>query len=169
MPFPENSGTFSEEGVIIKLLLDEFKEKVTMESIAKQSHRVGLWSPVAGILVVALASVSLLLGGLAQAQTSSHFSYPENGTGSITTLSASDPERVGTTVWDLLTDGLSVSKTSTATAMTTLGRPTSSIMELSRSPTPACSASSSSPNFEDPGDEAASADPGSGSTSADGR
>ena len=79
-----------------------------MESIAKQSHRVGLWSAVAGILVVALASVSLVLGGLAQAQTSSHFSYPENGKESVTTLSASDPERVGTTVWDFLTDAADI-------------------------------------------------------------
>ena len=30
--------------------------------------------------------------------------YRENGKGSVTTLSASDPERVGTTVWDLLTE-----------------------------------------------------------------
>ena len=40
----------------------------------------------------------------ASAQTSSHFSYPENGKESVTTLSASDPEGVGTTVWDLLTE-----------------------------------------------------------------
>ena len=30
--------------------------------------------------------------------------YRENGKGSVTTLSASDPERVGTTVWDFLTE-----------------------------------------------------------------
>ncbi len=39
-----------------------------MESGVKQSHRVSMWSAVVGILVLLLASASLVLGGLVQAQ-----------------------------------------------------------------------------------------------------
>ena len=77
-----------------------------MESRVKQSHRVSLWSAVAGVLVLVLASASLVLGGLAQAQEPSQDSvmYAENGTGPVLTLSASDPEGVGPIVWSILQD-----------------------------------------------------------------
>ena len=75
-----------------------------MESRVKQSHRVSFWSAVAGVLVLVLASASLVLGGLAQAQEPSQDSvmYAENGTGPVLTLSASDPEGVGPIVWSIL-------------------------------------------------------------------
>ena len=139
-----------------------------MESIAKQSHRVGLWSAVAGILVVALASVSLVLGGLAQAQTSSHFSYPENGKESVTTLSASDPEGVGTTVWDLLTE---VTEADDIQDIDGNGDddvgPADVIDNADFKITDAGVLSfGSPPNFEAPTDRQADADPDAGSTAA---
>ena len=49
-----------------------------------------------GVLLAAQSAVS--------AQTVSHITYPEDSKDAVATLTASDPERVGTTVWDLLTD-----------------------------------------------------------------
>ena len=62
-----------------------------MESRAKKQYRVSLWSVVVGVLVLALASASLVLGGLAQAQEGA-IEYPENGEGAVATFTAGDPE-----------------------------------------------------------------------------
>ena len=57
------------------------------------------------MLFVALAVGFLLLfpGGFAQAQDASNIPYQENGTGPVTTLTATDPEG-GTIYWSLLDD-----------------------------------------------------------------
>ena len=59
------------------------------------------------MLFVALAVGFLLLfpGGFAQAQEASNIPYQENGTGPVTTLTATDPEG-GTIYWSLLEETL---------------------------------------------------------------
>ena len=54
------------------------------------------------VFVLALSLLFLLPGGLAQAQTAEQFfTYPENGTGSVATFTASDPEGAMPIVWSL--------------------------------------------------------------------
>ena len=59
------------------------------------------------VLFVALAVGFLLLfpGGFAQAQDASNIPYQENGTGPVTTFTATDPEG-GTIYWSLVPDDL---------------------------------------------------------------
>ena len=84
-----------------------------MVSITAQPYRVSLWGVIVGVLVLALASVSLVLGGLAQAQEESE--YPEDRTGPVATFTATDPEdkditwtltEVGATEDFKITDGV---------------------------------------------------------------
>ena len=62
-----------------------------MVSITAKPYHVSLWGVVVGVLVLALASASLVLGGLAQAQDEA-IEYAENGTGAVATYTATDPE-----------------------------------------------------------------------------
>ena len=73
-----------------------------MVSITAQPYRVSLWGVIVGVLVLALASASLVLGGLAQAQDDGPIEYPENGTDAVATFTATDPELAGAIAWSLL-------------------------------------------------------------------
>ena len=68
-----------------------------MKSIATQPHRVSLWGVVVGVLILTLASASLVLGGLAHAQNDGPIKFPENGEGTVATFTAVDPEGDGIT------------------------------------------------------------------------
>ena len=72
-----------------------------MKSIATQPYRVSLWGMVVGVLILTLASASLVLGGLAHAQDDP-IEYPEKGTHSVATYTATDPELAGDITWSLL-------------------------------------------------------------------
>ena len=63
-----------------------------MKSIATQPHRVSLWGAVIGVLILTLASASLIWGGgLVHAQDDP-IEYPEDGTDPVATFTATDPE-----------------------------------------------------------------------------
>ena len=62
-----------------------------MKSIATQPHRVSLWGAVIGVLILTLASASLIWGGLVHAQDGP-IKYPEGGTDPVATFTATDPE-----------------------------------------------------------------------------
>ena len=64
-----------------------------MKSIATQPYRVGLWGAVVGVLILTLASASLVLGGLAQAQDGA-IMHPEHTpiTTPVATFTATDDE-----------------------------------------------------------------------------
>ena len=84
------------------------ERKNTMKSIATRPYHISLWGVAVGLLVLALASASLVLGGV-QAQESSQPSeysvgYAEDRTDAVLTLTARDPEGVTPIVWSLLTD-----------------------------------------------------------------
>ena len=77
-----------------------------MKSIATRPYHISLWGVAVGLLVLALASASLVLGGV-QAQESSQPSeysvgYAEDRTNAVLTLTARDPEGVTPIVWSLL-------------------------------------------------------------------
>ena len=73
-----------------------------MVSITAQPYRVSLWGVIVGVLVLALASASLVLGGLAQAQDAD-IEYAENGKGAVATYSATDPDGSAIVSWTLAT------------------------------------------------------------------
>ena len=63
------------------------------------------------LLVGALMAISLValpVYNLAFAQETGTIEYPENGTGPVATFTGSDPEEVGTAVWDLLNTAVGV-------------------------------------------------------------
>ena len=70
-----------------------------MKSIATQPHRVSLWGVVIGVLILTLASASLIWGGLVHAQDGP-IEYPENGDAAVATFTATDPEEKDIT-WSL--------------------------------------------------------------------
>ena len=85
---------------IIKFTLER---KNTMKSIATQPHRVSLWGAVIGVLILTLASASLIWGGLVHAQDGP-IEYPEKGDAPVATFTATDPE--GKDIdWDLAAGG----------------------------------------------------------------
>ena len=72
-----------------------------------RSYKAIMARPIALLGLLAALAFGLLFlmpDAFAQVQTASRISYPENGTEPVVTLTASDPEGVRTTVWDLLTD-----------------------------------------------------------------
>ena len=71
-----------------------------MKSIATQPHRVSLWGVVVGVLILTLASASLVLGGLVHAQDDP-IEYPEKGTGAVATYTAVDPDGSAIVSWTL--------------------------------------------------------------------
>ena len=82
---------------IIKFTLER---KSTMKSIATQPHRVSLWGAVVGVLILTLASASLVLGGLAHAQDDGAIEHPENDDGVVAVFTAVDPE-METVSWSI--------------------------------------------------------------------
>ena len=62
-----------------------------MKSIATQPHRVSLWGAVIGVLILTLASASLIWGGLVHAQDGP-IEYAEDRTDPVATFTATDPE-----------------------------------------------------------------------------
>ena len=84
-----------------------------MKSIATQPHRVGLWGTVVGVLILTLASASLVLGGLIHAQDGP-IEYAEDRTDPVATFTATDPEEKDIT-WSLATEAtLTISKSTAA-------------------------------------------------------
>ena len=71
-----------------------------MVSRILQSFGVAPWSAVVGILVLALASASLVLGGLAQAQDGP-IEHDENDDSPVATYTARDPEGTAITSWNV--------------------------------------------------------------------
>ena len=71
-----------------------------MVSITRKPYHVSLWGVIVGVLVLALASASLVLGGLAQAQDVD-IEYAENGKGAVATYSATDPDGSAIVSWTL--------------------------------------------------------------------
>ena len=63
-----------------------------MVSITAQPYRVSLWGVIVGVLVLALASATLVLGGLVQAQEDGAIEHPENDKGTVAVFTATDPE-----------------------------------------------------------------------------
>ena len=63
-----------------------------MVSITARPYHVSLWGVIVGVLVLALASASLVLGGLAQAQDEGAIEYAEDRTDAVATFTATDPE-----------------------------------------------------------------------------
>ena len=84
---PKSSGHRSPGGGASLLL----NKRLTLPFLAF----VAVLAATLGVLLAAQSAVS--------AQTASHISYAEDRKDPVATLTASDPERVGTTVWDLLT------------------------------------------------------------------
>ncbi len=71
-----------------------------MKSIATQLHRVSLWRAVVGVLILTLASASLVLGGLVRAQDDP-IEFAENDEGPVATYTAVDPEGAAIVSWTL--------------------------------------------------------------------
>ena len=71
-----------------------------MVSITTKPYHVSLWGAVVGVLILALASASLVLGGLAQAQDEGPITYPEDDPGPVAVYTAVDPEEESI-VWSL--------------------------------------------------------------------
>ena len=73
-----------------------------MKSIATQPYRVSLWGAVIGVLILTLASASLIWGGLVHAQDGP-IEYAEDRTDPVATFTATDPEEKDIT-WSLAGD-----------------------------------------------------------------
>ena len=71
-----------------------------MKSIATQPYHVSLWGVVVGVLILTLASASLVLGGLVHAQEDP-IEYPEKGTRAVATYTAVDPDGSEIVLWSL--------------------------------------------------------------------
>ena len=74
-----------------------------MKSIATQPYRVSLWGAVIGVLILTLASASLIWGGLVYAQDDGAIEHPENDDGVVAVFTADDPEMKSVT-WSVETD-----------------------------------------------------------------